>query len=168
MKPLLALRSLVFLILMPGTVAGYVPLLILQRAARTAEPAFSIETVLAGMLVCLGVGILLRCVWDFFFAGEGTLAPFDPPRHLVVCGLYRYTRNPMYNGVIAVLIGESWLFHSPALIQYALVVFVLFHCFVVLYEEPALASAFGDSYRAYRQQVPRWGFRLHAYDGAST
>jgi protein-S-isoprenylcysteine O-methyltransferase Ste14 len=64
----------------------------------------------------------------------------------------------MYNGVLALLLGEAWLFDSVSLLEYALLVFVLFHLFVVLYEEPALTSQFGESYRAYRRAVPRWGF----------
>jgi len=109
--------------------------------------------------VVVGVIVLLRCVWDFFATGKGTLGPTDPSCVLVVGGLYRFTPNPMYNGVLAVIVGEAWLFDSVSLIKYALLVLVLFHLFVVLYEEPALTSQFGDSYRVYRRAVPRWGFR---------
>jgi protein-S-isoprenylcysteine O-methyltransferase Ste14 len=120
----------------------------------------SIGPIAAAGLGVLGVSVLLRCVWDFFAAGGGTLAPFDPPKLLVVRGLYRFTRNPMYNGVVAVLLGEAWLFRSTSLLQYALFVFVLFHLMVVIYEEPVLEAQFGESYRAYRATVPRWGFTL--------
>lgn len=107
--------------------------------------------------------MLLRCVWDFFAVGKGTLAPVDPPKRLVVQGLYRLTRNPMYNGVLALLSGEAWFFASVALVVYTLFILVLFHLFVVLYEEPTLASRFGESYQAYRRAVPRWGFTVHPF-----
>lgn len=158
---LLALRALFFLILIPGTVAGYVPFLIVQGTAPQFGPSSS--SILSLLLIGLGVSVLLRCVWDFFVAGRGTLAPFDPPRRLVVTGLYRFTRNPMYNGVVAVLLGEAWLFRSTSLLQYAAAVFVLFNVAVLVHEEPALESQFGDSYRAYRREVPRWGFIARPY-----
>jgi protein-S-isoprenylcysteine O-methyltransferase Ste14 len=163
MKTFLAIRSLLFVILIPGTVAGYIPLRILRASGRWFIPGVSAASVLAGCLILLGAAVLLRCVWDFLVAGRGTLAPIDPPRHLVVRGLYRYTRNPMYNGVLAVLVGEAWLFRSTALLLYAVVIFTMFHLFVVLYEEPALESRFGESYRAYRAAVPRWGFTVRPY-----
>ena len=159
----LALRALLFLILLPGTVAGYVPL---QIVAAT-DPGFSIDfkvsSIAASCLIVLGACVLLRCVWDFFAVGRGTLAPLNPPKHLVVNGLYRFTRNPMYNGVLAVILGEAWLFRSTPLLKYAAVVFVLFSVFVVVYEEPALDAQFGESYRAYRRAVPRWGFTTRPY-----
>jgi protein-S-isoprenylcysteine O-methyltransferase Ste14 len=163
MKTLLAIRSLLFLILIPGTVAGYIPLRILRASGQRFIPDVSAASVLAGCLILLGASVLLRCVWDFLVAGRGTLAPIDPPRHLVVRGLYRFTRNPMYNGVLAVLAGEAWLLRSAALLQYAIFIFILFHLVVIIYEEPALKSRFGESYRAYRAAVPRWGFTVRPY-----
>ena len=73
----------------------------------------------------------------------------------------------MYNGVLAVIVGDAWLFGSVSLIKYALLVLVLFHLFVVLYEEPALTSQFGDSYSVYRRAVPRWGFRTRPFQGGT-
>ena len=155
----LAFRSILFVFLIPGTVAGYIPFLILQSSGDDIHPAL-IGNSLAVCLIVLGASVLLRCVWDFFAAGRGTLAPFDPPRQLVVRGLYRFTRNPMYNGVLSVLVGEAWLFHSAWLWKYAAVVFVLFNLMVIVYEEPTLESQFGESFRAYKRAVPRWGFTL--------
>ena len=126
----------------------------LEPLSLTAAP---LESAGAISVIAVGALVLLRCVWDFFAAGRGTLAPIDPPRHLVVRGLYRYTRNPMYNGVLAVLLGEAWLFHSLALLQFAALMFLIFHVFVIGYEEPALEAQFGERYRAYRAAVPRWG-----------
>lgn len=163
MRALLALRALFFVVLMPGTVTMYLPLAILRSRGQWVAPPVSLGTVAAAFLVVVGLAVLLRCVWDFFSAGRGTLAPVDPPRHLVVRGLYRFTRNPMYNGVLAILLGEAWLFRSWALATYAALVFILFHLFVVLYEEPNLESRFGEDYRAYRRAVPRWGFTPRAF-----
>jgi protein-S-isoprenylcysteine O-methyltransferase Ste14 len=163
-KLFLAIRALLFVALLPGVVAGYVPyrMLLDSNHLRLSDP--SVASLAAFVLFALGTLVLLRCVWDFFASGGGTLAPVDPPRRLVICGLYRYTRNPMYNGVLAILLGEAWLFHSTAVLKYAAFVFVAFHLFVVLYEEPALESRFQGLYRAYRRSVPRWGFTTHPYE----
>jgi protein-S-isoprenylcysteine O-methyltransferase Ste14 len=161
----LGLRSLLFLILIPGTVAGYIPWQMLRTSKQLAIPALSISSILAACLALLGICVLLLCVWDFFRSGRGTLAPFDPPKRLVVRGLYRLTRNPMYNGVIALLLGEAWLFRSTTLFEYALIMFAIFHLMVVVYEERALEAQFGDSYRAYRAAVPRWGFTVRTFAG---
>ena len=163
MRALLALRSIFFVVLIPGTVAGYLPYRILRGAGELRPPRSDLLSVAAGALFLGGAALLLRCVWDFAVQGRGTLAPIDPPRHLVVKGPYRHTRNPMYNGVVAALLGEAALFRSFRLLEYALAILVMFHLFVVLYEEPALASRFGDSYEAYRRAVPRWGFSRRAF-----
>ena len=164
MRALLAIRALFFVAILPGVVAGYVPYRILLASSGFHFPALHPASVAASVLALIGVIVLLRCVWDFFARGKGTLAPIDPPRHLVVSGLYRYTRNPMYNGVLAVLLGEAWLFSSTSMLEYALFVIVAFHLFVVLYEEPVLDAQFHESYRAYRKAVPRWGFTTRPYE----
>ena len=153
MRFLLALRAIFFVLLLPGTVAGYVPFRILSAADQVRVPELSLSSAGASIVAIAGAVVLLRCVWDFFAKGKGTLAPIDPPRVLVVSGLYRFTRNPMYNGVLALILGEAWLFGSMSLLKYALLVFVLFHLFVVFYEEPALTSQFGESYRVYRRAL---------------
>jgi protein-S-isoprenylcysteine O-methyltransferase Ste14 len=163
-KALLAIRALFFVALLPGTIAGYVPYRILLSSHKLHLPPLSTSAVAAGLLALAGTLILLRCVWDFVATGKGTLAPVDPPRHLVVTGLYRYTRNPMYNGVLAVLLGQAWFFGSMSILTYAGFVLVAFHLFVVLYEEPTLEAQFGESYQAYRQSVPRWGFTSRPYE----
>jgi protein-S-isoprenylcysteine O-methyltransferase Ste14 len=159
-KTFLALRSVLFLFLIPGTVAGFIPLRILRNTDHAVAPALSASSVFGICLLLVGIAVLLRCVWDFFSAGRGTLAPFDPPTVLVARGLYRFTRNPMYNGVLAALAGEALLFRSLALLEYTLLMFLIFHLVVVTYEEPTLESQFGESYRAYRRAVPRWGFTV--------
>lgn len=158
---LLAARSLFFVLLLPGTITGYVPWRMLGR--RLEWPALTPSSVLAALVLLAGAAVLLRCVWDFFSSGRGTLAPVDPPRHLVVSGLYRFTRNPMYNGVVAMLLGEAWLSRSGSLAWYALAVLAGFHLWVLVYEEPALASRFGEEYAAYGRAVPRWGFTVRGF-----
>ena len=167
MRLLLAIRALFFVLLLPGTVAGYVPFSILRAENLLRVPDPGLASVCAAVLGVTGALVLLRCVWDFFAAGKGTLAPIDPPRFLVVRGLYRFTRNPMYNGVIALILGEAWFFRSFDLVEYALLVLVLFHLFVILYEEPVLESQFGQSYLAYRLAVPRWGFTTRPFQESS-
>lgn len=163
MNLFLAIRAVFFVALLPGVVAGYVPYRILLASGHLRVPTLGLISLAALVLIVLGILVLLRCVWDFFASGRGTLAPIDPPRFLVIRGLYRYTRNPMYNGVLAVLLGEAWLFNSTSLLKYAAFILVAFHLFVVLYEEPTLEAQFHESYQAYRRSVPRWGFITHPY-----
>ena len=106
--------------------------------------------------VLLGVSVYSRCVWDFASVGRGTPAPIDPPKVLVVCGLYRYVRNPIYLGVLFVLLGEAVFFESSALLRYMIGVFLIFHLFVIFYEEPSLRRKFGESYERYCRSVRRW------------
>ena len=102
------------------------------------------------------------CAWDFAFAGEGTPAPIDPPKMLVWQGLYRIVRNPIYVGVLLVLLGEAILFESQMLLAYVPVVWLWLHLFTVYYEEPTLRKKFGDVYEQYCAAVPRWIPRLKA------
>ena len=152
---LLALKNLLFTVLVPGTVAVYVPLWIAgDRLAGAPRPG-----VLAGvgwLLLVVGAGIYGWCLWDFATFGRGTPAPIDAPRHLVVRGLYRWVRNPMYVGVLSVVLGWAALLGAPSLVVYAIAVASLFQLFVVLYEEPALRRLFGKEYERYRAEVPRW------------
>lgn len=108
------------------------------------------------MFIFLGIAIGIWCFWDFIFTGKGTPAPIDPPKKLVVKGLYRFVRNPIYLGIAIILIGEILLFQSIVLIIYTLVVLTIFHLFVVFYEEPVLKDRFKDSYEEYFNSVPRW------------
>ena len=156
----IALRSLLFTVLLPGTVAGYLPGSILHATGATlaAAPAWR----WLGLIpLLLGLATYVWCVADFALAGRGTPAPIDPPKELVVRGLYRVTRNPMYVGVLSVIAGVTWLFGSAPLAFYAFLVFVCFQCFVVGYEEPTLRRSFNGAYERYCAAVPRWLPRLH-------
>jgi Phospholipid methyltransferase len=110
---------------------------------------------LAFPLWIIGLAALLWCVRDFVVTGRGTPAPIDPPKALVANGLYRYTRNPMYVAVVTILLGHFFWFGTIAMIAYAAIVFLAFHSFVMLYEEPHLTRTFGASYERYRHVVPR-------------
>lgn len=148
------LKNLIFTILVPGTVTVVIPALLL-RNARSAFAAHAWQW-LGAVPMALGSGIYLWCVKDFAVKGRGTPAPIDAPKQLVVNGLYRFVRNPMYVGVTLILLGETLLFASMALCYYSLVVFAFFNLFVLLYEEPTLARLFGESYQQYCAHVPRW------------
>lgn len=113
----------------------------------------------------IGAAIMIRCCWDFAWTGRGTPAPFDPPRRLVITGLYRWVRNPMYVGMGLFLIGEAFLLPQVTreMLAMALVLFVVVNVFVMAYEEPVLRSKFGDDYVRYTREVGRWIPRLSAY-----
>ena len=111
----------------------------------------------AGVLcVAVGAVLLLACIWEFARRGRGTLSPADPPRRLVVRGLYRYVRNPMYLSATLILLGEVLLTGSRALLLYWAIWFTAANLFVIAYEEPTLRRLFGADYDRYRQQTGRW------------
>lgn len=149
------LKNLLFSVLVPGTVAGLVPWRILTSAGEWQLPHSRVAALPGLILLLAGLVIYLRCVTDFGAAG-GTPAPIDPPKQLVVRGLYRFSRNPMYVGVLSVIAGQALLFASWRLALYAAAVFGMFHGFVVLYEEPTLRRQFGASYEDLCTRVPRW------------
>jgi protein-S-isoprenylcysteine O-methyltransferase Ste14 len=153
---LLVMRALLFVVVLPGAVLVYIPNRIL--AASFGLPSFHLGWFkLAGWVpIALGMAVLVWCWAGFVAEGRGTPAPYDPPKQLVTGQLYRWVRNPMYVGLVIVLLGESVAFQSLALLVYAGVVWLACHLFVVLYEEPALHRSFGAAYDAYRGQVPRW------------
>ena len=148
-----ALRSLLFLVIAPGMVAGYIPLAFFRRGPQ-------IETGLLAWLAFplwfIGVVVLVWSFWNFLKEGRGTPAPIDPPKELVAVGFYRYVRNPMYIGVLAVILGHFLWFGYWYLLIYAVVVFLAFNAFVMFYEEPTLKRTFGASYEEYLKRVPRW------------
>lgn len=152
----LFLRALFAFLALPGIVAFVVPLWWLAPRGHSFH--------LIGLVpLSLGVGLLLWAVRDFYVAGRGTLAPWAPPEELVVVGLYRVSRNPMYIAVVLVLAGWAIGFYSPHLGIYALVIAVGFHLRVVFGEEPWLARTHGEKWSRYKEQVPRWlGFSHHS------
>jgi protein-S-isoprenylcysteine O-methyltransferase Ste14 len=162
----LTFRSLLWTILLPGFIAGYVPWRFFGLGELHLNP-FSPQRV-AG-LVTIGVGgaLLASCIWEFARSGWGTLAPVDPPRALVVRGLYRYVRNPMYLSVTIIILSEALLAQSRSLVLYWAIWFLAANLFVIGYEEPTLRRRFGRSYDLYSQQVGRWFPRFRSGSGDS-
>jgi protein-S-isoprenylcysteine O-methyltransferase Ste14 len=151
-----ALKTIIFTVLVPGTVAVLIPYrLALSPTARGSLPLGSFRY-LGVLFFVAGAMIYLRCAWDFVFAGKGTPAPIDPPKELVARGLYNYVRNPMYVGVLSVVLGQAFWFEALTLFLYAGLCFLLFNVLVLLYEEPALTRKFGEAYWRYCEAVPRW------------
>jgi protein-S-isoprenylcysteine O-methyltransferase Ste14 len=149
---MLFLKNLLFTVLVPGTVGVYLPLAI----ASDGSPAPGGWLVFGVALLGLGSSIYLWCLWDFASFGRGTPAPIDAPKRLVVRGLYRCSRNPMYVGVLSAILGWAALFRSPSILLYALFVGSCFHLFVRFYEEPHLHATFGSDYEDYCARVARW------------
>ncbi len=152
---MVALKTLIFSILVPGTVAGVIPWLLIQGSGG-AVLLFPSIWIVGFLPLLLGVGLYLWCAGAFTFIGKGTPAPIDAPKVLVVEGPYRWVRNPMYIAVFSVVIGEAILFRSFLLVGYALLVAGVVHLFVVFVEEPSLRRQFGASYETYLRTVSRW------------
>jgi protein-S-isoprenylcysteine O-methyltransferase Ste14 len=154
----LLLRVGVFTLLLPCSILAWMPYYWIAGTGRVRShwPPIAADA-LAVALVALGAGTYVACAWRFATEGNGTPAPWDPPRTLVAGGLYRWVRNPMYVGIPIALIGEGWWWKSSAMLLYAALVWVAFHLRVVLYEEPKLREMFGDAFDAYCGRVKRWG-----------
>lgn len=151
----LALRSLCWTIVFPWMLAGYLPWRFF--GLRSVVVDLNSPSHWCGFLL-VGVGVVLLggCIFEFARTGSGTLAPLDPPRVLVVRGLYRYVRNPMYLSVTLIIFGEALLAGSRALLTYWAIWFLAANLFVIGYEEPTLRRRFGRPYDVYTQQVRRW------------
>ena len=168
MRPAFAiLGTAIFLVLAPGTVAGWIPWWITRWRVQSPAIARLPLWVSGAVLVAAGVVVLLDSFARFALKGLGTPVPVFPTQHLVVSGLYRYVRNPMYVAVLAVILGQALIFGSIGLLEYAAVAWLAAHVFVVAYEEPTLRANFGAEYQAFRAAVPRWIPRLTPWHGNS-
>lgn len=143
-------RALLAFLALPGTVAFLVPALWVWFERLPLRQPLGLFT------ATLGIAGLLWCVRDFYVSGKGTLAPWAPPKELVVIGLYRFSRNPMYLSVFLILLGWAIAFASHALLVYALAVALAFHLRVVFGEEPWLARTHGEAWTLYARRVRRW------------
>ncbi|MBI5284511.1 MAG: isoprenylcysteine carboxylmethyltransferase family protein [Chloroflexi bacterium] len=155
----LLLHTAVFVAIAPGALVVGVPALIVWLSGASAGGPALIAA--AAVVLAAGLAIFAWCVSDFVTRGKGTPDPNRPPTELVVHGLFRIVRNPMYTGVVTMIAGEALLFLSPWLLAWAVAVLLVFHLRVVIYEEPTLARTFGASWDAYRARVPRWLPRVH-------
>jgi protein-S-isoprenylcysteine O-methyltransferase Ste14 len=159
-----ALGSLIFLVVEPGTVAGLVPWWLTGWAVGEAPAQLVTPLRIVGAaLVIVGAGALLHAFGRFVLEGLGTPAPVAPPERLVIGGLYRFVRNPMYVAVLAAIVGQALLLLQPVLLLYAAVVSLTMAAFVYGYEEPTLSERFGADYDAYRRAVPAWWPRLRPW-----
>jgi len=146
-------KTLLFTVFVPGTVAGYVP----WRLRQNAVPVAGAAEWASITVVAIGIAIYLHTAfWGFALIGGGTPAPVAPTKILVVKGLHRFVRNPMYLGVAVAIGGQAWLFHSWHIAIYMVCMLLTAHLFVVFYEEPTLRKQFGEEYERYRASVPRW------------
>ena len=150
------IKTIIFTIFIPGTVTILIPYWLLSSPSAPTPIQLGAFRYFGMLPLLIGIAIYVWCAWDFTFAGKGTPAPFDPPKELVVRGLYRYVRNPMYVGIVSILLGEALLFASWSLFAYTAFAFIFYSLVVVLYEEPALRHKFGESYREYCKRVRRW------------
>ena len=153
----LFIRNLLFTILQPGLVAGLIPLWITGfRINNIFDEVWQLHHYIGTIAFLIGFVIMLWCIISFAVKGRGTLSPVDPTKKLVISGLYYFSRNPMYVGVILILIGEAVFFQSVELWIYSLFVFITFNIFTILVEEPRLRKDFGEEYNLYCQKVRRW------------
>lgn len=161
------LRHLTHVLLGPGTVTIIVPALIFAlagaRPLALPRPAELTAIGLGVLLVIAGLAMLAWTISLFHRVGQGTLSPLDPPSALVVTGPYRHVRNPMFTGVLAVLLGEAAITRSPALLAWFALFWTMLAILIPLIEEPKLARRFGADYARYRRHVPRWLPRLHPW-----
>ena len=163
-----SIASLAFFVLAPGTVAGLVPWRL--SGWLFDEPFFSWSggRVAGGLLIAAGLAALVDSFVRFALVGRGTPAPALPTERLVVSGLYRYVRNPMYLAVASVILGQAALLGSRPVAWYGALVWCAFHAFVAAYEEPTLRARYGSEYGAYCEAVRRWLPRVRPWKGVQS
>jgi len=148
----LALRNLLFTVVVPVSGAVLAPRWVLRSFDPTAEPTMWP----AVAAIAFGAVLYLWCLWLFAAVGRGTPGPWEPPRRFVAVGPYRWVRNPIYISALLVVLGEAWWFLSPALVVYSGAMAIACHLFVVGYEELTLRGRLGDAYEKYFGTVHRW------------
>ena len=164
MRRMLAIAgSAIFLVIAPGIVAGYVPWRISRWHVGAPLLGTSSLRLVGVLLIAAGLPVLLDSFVRFALQGLGTPAPIFPTRHLVVGGLFRYVRNPMYVSVVSLILGQGLFFGNVLVLEYGIAVWVAFHLFVLIYEEPVLRRTYGSEYEQFCANVPRWIPRLHPW-----
>jgi protein-S-isoprenylcysteine O-methyltransferase Ste14 len=148
-------RAITWASVFVGFVLVWIPARVVGRAGLVSPP-MGLAQVLGMAVATCGAAVSVWCVLSFATWGQGTPAPFDPPRRLVVRGPYRFVRNPMYIGALLALAGAALFFGSWGLAAYAAALLGLAHVLVVSYEEPTLRATFGAEYEDYRRRVARW------------
>jgi protein-S-isoprenylcysteine O-methyltransferase Ste14 len=163
-RPTAAVGSTVFFLLAPGVVVGLIPWLLTRWQAREPLPYWAPMRVLGGILLVAGLIALIQAFVRFVMEGLATPAPIAAPERLVVGGVYRYVRNPMYVAVLAAIVGQALLLGRLGLLLYAAAAWLVVAAFVRWYEEPTLTRRFGADYEAYRRAVPAWWPRLRPWE----
>jgi protein-S-isoprenylcysteine O-methyltransferase Ste14 len=159
-KAIAVLGSALFFVIAPLVLAGFVPWWVTQWEFRSAFFGFDLTRIFGGILIIVGAPGVVDSFARFALEGLGTPAPIAPPQKLVVTGLFRYVRNPIYIAVIAVIFGQALLFGDRRLLLYGALLWLFFHVWVVVIEEPTLKQTFGTEYESFRTNVPRWVPRL--------
>jgi protein-S-isoprenylcysteine O-methyltransferase Ste14 len=157
-----AVGSLIFLVTQPGLMGGLVPYWLTGWESKGPPQAL---TVAGAVALLAGLAVLAHTIIRFVVEGLGTPAPVAPTQNLVVGGLYRFVRNPMYVAVIAIILGQAAILGRPVLLLYAAVFWAVVASFVRFYEEPTLAERYGVQYAAYRRAVRAWWPRVTPWIG---
>jgi protein-S-isoprenylcysteine O-methyltransferase Ste14 len=165
-KAIAVLGSALFFVIAPLGLAGYVPWSVTQWELRPAFFGVDLTRILGGILIIAGVPGLVDSFARFALEGLGTPAPIAPAQKLVVTGLYRYVRNPIYIALVAVIFGQALLFGDLRLLWYGALLWLFFHVWVLIYEEPTLKETFGTEFESFRTNVPRWIPRLTPWRAA--
>lgn len=160
------LGSALFFLAAPSVVAGLIPYWITGWEFLPPFLGLQATRAVGIVLIAAGLPVLVDSFARFALQGLGTPAPIAPTQNLVVTGLYRHVRNPMYVAVVAVILGQAVLFADRHLLAYGAVMWLIFHAFVLAYEEPVLAERYGTEYEAFRANVPRWIPRLSPWRAA--
>jgi protein-S-isoprenylcysteine O-methyltransferase Ste14 len=155
-RTIAVLGSAAFFVIAPCTLAGLIPWWITDWQLKPPFLGLEFTRGLGAIMILAGVPGLVDAFARFALQGLGTPAPIAPPKNLVVTGLYRYTRNPIYVALIAIILGQAMLLNDRRLVVYGAMLWLFFHVWVVAVEEPSLEQEFGEEYEAFRAAVPRW------------
>jgi protein-S-isoprenylcysteine O-methyltransferase Ste14 len=165
-KAIAVLGSALFFVVAPLMLAGFIPRWVTQWQFQPAFFGVDLSRILGGMLIVAGAPGVVDSFARFALEGLGTPAPIAPPQKLVVSGLYRYVRNPIYIAVVAIILGQALLFGDARLLWYGALLWLFFHVAVVAFEEPSLKQTFDTEYERFRTNVPRWIPRLTPWRAA--
>ena len=160
-----AFGALLFFVIAPGTLAAYLPGLITSWRVKPAFLGFEALRAVGAALVFLGLIAVVESFVRFVWKGFGTPAPVAPPTRLVVTGFYRRVRNPTYAGLVAIIVGEALVLGDERLLAYAATLWLFFHVWVLLIEEPGLGDSFGEEFATFKANVPRWLPRITPWTG---
>ena len=165
-KAIAVLGSALFFVIAPVMLAGFIPWWVTQWEFRPAFFGVDLTRILGASLIVVGAPGIVDSFARFALEGLGTPAPIAPPQKLVVTGLYRHVRNPIYFALVAVIFGQAFLFGDPRLLGYGALLWLFFHVWVVMIEEPTLKQTFGAEFERFRSNVPRWIPRLTPWRAA--